>query len=976
MSVGQQDKRAKKRGSVSDHTEEALEQQAATAEILHVIGNSPADLEPVFRTILSNASRLCQASVGAIFLFDGEVLTNVAHQNASREFAQFLNRSDRRPSRETTTRRCALERRTVHTADLMNDPDYAPPEFQRRENVRAALSVPMIRNSVLIGVITLWRHVTTAFTDRQIALVQTFADQAVIAIENVRLFKELQARNVEITESLEQQTATADILSVINSSPTDLQPVFDAILEKAIRLCDAHMGHLRLYDGENFLDVTQRGAKAEYAKFLSERGAFRPPRGGVYARMTAERRPLQIADIRNSSEYRDGIRGVTALVELGGARTFIVVPMLKDGRVVGGISIYRPDVRPFTQKQIDLVSTFANQAVIAIENVRLFKELEVRNKDLSETLEQQTATAEILRVMSNSPADVQPVFEAIVQSGIRLFEGAGVTLSRPENGQVRLMAIAERDPERVRMWKARFPFPLTREYMHGAAILDCRMVDMPDVEQMDDCFAAGKRNFAASGYRAMTVVPMIKDGAAIGTISVVRDAAGPLSDKKIALLKTFADQAVIAIENVRLFNETKEALEQQTAISEILHVISGSPGDVVRMLEAVALRAVKLCESGEAGIFLLEDERLKFAAGCQSGETFRPGETIPLSRGSVLGRAVIDRETVHVVDLAATVTGEFPLGMEYQKRFGHRSLVAVPLMQKDRAIGVIGLWRFEVREFSEKHIALVRTFADQAAIAIENVSLFNEIREKSRQLEIASRHKSEFLANMSHELRTPLNAIIGFTRIVMRRSREQIETRQYENLEKILTSGQHLLALINSILDLAKVEAGRVEINATEIGLAAVLESCARTIEPLVKTEAVTLVKEFDDTLPQMCVDEEKLRQIVINLLSNAAKFTANGSIRLRARALNDSVVIAVTDTGIGIAPDNLDVIFEEFAQADAGSTRVYGGTGLGLTIARRLARLMAGELTAESTIGSGSTFTLTLPLRYGSSGPSKASGV
>jgi signal transduction histidine kinase len=441
--------------------------------------------------------------------------------------------------------------------------------------------------------------------------------------------------------------------------------------------------------------------------------------------------------------------------------------------------------------------TIAIQDDLSLSDERLRLSLDLRRarEELREALEQQSATAEILRIISSSPTDVQPVFKEIVQSGIRLFEGAGVTVTRPENGQVRLMAIAERDPERARRWNERFPFPLTREYMHGVAILDCRMVDMPDVEQMDEQFAAGKRNFAASGYRAMTVVPMIKDGIAIGTIAVVRDAAGPLSDKQIALLRTFADQAVIAIENVRLFNE---------------------------------------------------------------------------------------------------------------------------------------------------------------------------IQEKSRQLEIASRHKSEFLANMSHELRTPLNAIIGFTRIVMRRSKEQLEPQQYENLEKILASGHHLLALINSILDLAKVEAGRVEVNPSEITLPAVLQQCTRTVEPLIHPDVVELIQELDDAIPRMYADEEKLRQIVINLLSNAAKFTERGSIRLRAQGSHGIVAIAVSDTGIGIPPDKLELIFEEFEQADASSTRMYGGTGLGLAIARRLARLMGGDITAESALGSGSTFTLKLPLRYG----------
>jgi signal transduction histidine kinase len=296
---------------------------------------------------------------------------------------------------------------------------------------------------------------------------------------------------------------------------------------------------------------------------------------------------------------------------------------------------------------------------------------------------------------------------------------------------------------------------------------------------------------------------------------------------------------------------------------------------------------------------------------------------------------------------------------------GFKSIIFAPLIGESRAIGALWVARRQPGPFREKHVQLLKTFADQAVIAIQNTRLFHEIQEKSRQLEVASRHKSEFLANMSHELRTPLNAIIGFTRIVMRRSQEKLEPQQYENLEKILTSGQHLLALINSILDLSKIEAGRVEVNAGEIALPAVLEQCVRTVEPLVRADAVHLVKEFDGALPPMYVDEEKLRQIVINLLSNAAKFTERGSVRLRAQASNGSVAIAVSDTGIGIPPDKLDVIFEEFEQADASSTRLYGGTGLGLAIARRLARLMGGDVTAESVLGSGSTFRLILPVRY-----------
>jgi signal transduction histidine kinase len=294
-------------------------------------------------------------------------------------------------------------------------------------------------------------------------------------------------------------------------------------------------------------------------------------------------------------------------------------------------------------------------------------------------------------------------------------------------------------------------------------------------------------------------------------------------------------------------------------------------------------------------------------------------------------------------------------------------VLAVPLLREDRLLGGLVVNRKSPGAFEPDVVDLLRSFATQSALAIQNARLYGEIEEKGRQLEVASRHKSAFLANMSHELRTPLNAIIGFTRIVMRRSQDRLDPKQYENLEKILASAQDLLSLINAVLDLAKVEAGRTEINPSDVQLPAVLEQCLRTVEPLMK-EGVAQVRVFERDLPSMFIDEEKLRRIVMNLLSNAAKFTSSGSVHLRARSASGSIELAVVDTGIGIAAGKLDSIFEEFEQADPRSAREYGGTGLGLAIARRLARLMGGDICAESVLGAGSTFTLTLPIRYRSS--------
>ena len=408
--------------------------------------------------------------------------------------------------------------------------------------------------------------------------------------------------------------------------------------------------------------------------------------------------------------------------------------------------------------------------------------------------------------------------------------------------------------------------------------------------------------------------------------------------------------------------ELADALAQQRATSEILRLISQSHASAQPVFDTIADSALRLCGAAAANVITFDGERLHLAAMAlanpQVEGPIRAAFPRPPDRGTAASRAVLTRAITAIPDVLEDP--DYAIGAAASAG-GFRSNLAIPLMRDGRPIGAIAVGRAQPGPFPANQVALLETFADQAVIAIENARLFREIEDKSRQLEMASAHKSAFLANMSHELRTPLNAIIGFARIVLRSSRERLEPRQAENLEKILASGRHLLALINAVLDLAKVESGRIEINPGEVGLAALLEQCLRTVEPLIEAGAVELVGEFDAAPPSIWADEEKLRQIVLNLLSNAAKFTVRGTIALRARAAACGVEISVADTGAGIAPDKLALIFEEFEQA--GGAR--GGTGLGLAISRRLARLMGGDIHAESTPGAGSTFALALPLRY-----------
>ena len=406
--------------------------------------------------------------------------------------------------------------------------------------------------------------------------------------------------------------------------------------------------------------------------------------------------------------------------------------------------------------------------------------------------------------------------------------------------------------------------------------------------------------------------------------------------------------------------ELTESLEQQTATSEILGIIASSPTDLKPVLDALAEKAARLCEANNAQIYRADGNILRLAA-CHG--SLPATEEIPIVRSSVAGRVLLDRRTIHIEDLAAEVETEFPAAKEAQGRFGHRTLLATPLLREGVALGVIGIRRTQVRPFTDKQIALLKTFADQAVIAIENVRLFQEIQEKNQLLEAANRHKSQFLANVSHELRTPLNSIIGFTRLVLRKTEEQIPTLQKENLQKVLISSEHLLNLINGLLDLSKIEAGRMEVYAETFSLNDVIRSAMSTVEPLLKNGRVELIADVAPDIPPLKTDRDKLKQVMLNLLSNAVKFTEKGEIRISASRNNGSLTLTVADTGIGMKKEALDYIFDEFRQADMSSTRRYGGTGLGLAIVKRFIDLMGGEISVESEEGKGSKFTIKLPI-------------
>ncbi|HSK31046.1 MAG TPA: ATP-binding protein [Candidatus Limnocylindria bacterium] len=407
--------------------------------------------------------------------------------------------------------------------------------------------------------------------------------------------------------------------------------------------------------------------------------------------------------------------------------------------------------------------------------------------------------------------------------------------------------------------------------------------------------------------------------------------------------------------------ELTESLEQQTATSEILRVIAGSPTDVQPVLDVVAERAARLCEAEDAILFRVVGNHHQRVA--KYGSIPAPEFPVPITRGFPGGRAIIDRQTIHIHDIEAVLDTEYLDVKTIQREIGQRTVLATPLLREGIAIGAIVIRRLQVRPFSEKQIALLKTFADQAVIAIENVRLFQEIQEKNDQLEAANKHKSQFLANVSHELRTPLNSIIGFTRLVLRKTEGQIEKLQKDNLQKVLISSEHLLNLINGLLDLAKIESGKMEAYVETFKLDEVVRVATTTVEPMLKDGRVKLVTEIAPDIPALKTDRDKLKQSVLNLLSNAVKFTEKGEIKVAAWSDNGNLKMTVSDTGIGMKKEALALIFEEFRQADMSSTRRYGGTGLGLAIVRRFINLMGGEIAVESELGKGSKFTITIPM-------------
>jgi len=597
----------------------------------------------------------------------------------------------------------------------------------------------------------------------------------------------------------------------------------------------------------------------------------------------------------------------------------------------------------------------------------LERKVEERTQELKNSLEQQTAISEILRVISGSPTDVQPVLHAVAERAAHLCDAPFARVMLVD-GDILYPAADHADPS-LRSDIERFPtvpVPFDRTSVSGRAAIDLRTIQHVDVlPLLDSEYPGARENMVSFGCRAVLAVPLMREGGAYGAIFMARREPRGFSPDQVALVQTFARQAAIAIDNVRLFNETREALEQQTAISEILRVISSSPTDVLPVLEAVAERAARLCSAASASMYLIEGKALHHLASRGPGaEPVFHIEKLPIDRHSLSGRALLERRTIQVLDMLSEVD-EYPASAALAHELGHRSIVVMPLYREGQAFGTIALRRAEVRPFTTRDLDLLQTFGDQAAIALQSVRLVNEIQEKSRQLEIANQHKSEFLANMSHELRTPLNAIIGFSEVLLERLFGELNEKQDDYLKDIHSSGRHLLTLINDILDLSKIEAGRMDLELSTFDLRSAIANAITLVRERAQAHGIYLGQQVDPAVSEITADERKFKQILLNLLSNAVKFTPDGGrIDVDVHGEGDWVTVAVHDTGIGIAPEDQAAVFEEFRQVGRNYTQKQEGTGLGLALTRRFVELHGGSIHLQSEPGNGSTFTFMLPAK------------
>jgi GAF domain-containing protein len=744
----------------TEEVSESLRQQTAVGDVLKTISRSTFDLQPVLDTLVNTAALLCDAEMAFIMRREGDEYRAGAAVGYSEAYIEFLTNHPLAVNRGTVTGRAVMERQPVQIPDVAADPEYTLHETTSLAGQRTALGVPLMRENEPIGVIVLARQRVEPFTQKQVDLVTTFADQAVIAMENVRLFEEVRLRTVDLSESLQQQTATADVLKVISRSAFDLQIVLDTLTESAARLCNADMGAIVRRDERGYYHATNYNFAVDW---VGVAGTLRlqPGKESVVGKALLANAAVQVPDVLADPDY-----GYNDMQAAAGYRTVLGVPLLRGSEPIGVLFLGRKTVEPFTDKQVELVQTFADQAVIAIENVRLFDEVQAKTRDLEEALTYQTASSNILGVIASSPTEVDPALQAIVESACRLCGAydANVLLKIGDN----LHNSAHHGP----IPTGTFARPINRLWVTGRSVVDRVPVQISDYEAPEaDEFPEGRQQSREQSHRCTLSVPLLREGEPLGAIVLRRLEPVAFNEKQIALLQKFADQAVIAIGNVRLFEEVQaktrdlsEALTYQTGSGNILKVIASSPTNVGPVLETIVENACEVCEAYDALVVLRDGDDLR--PGAHHGPIALGRDRWPNDRATISGRAIADREPVHLRDVLSDENAELSRAQEMSRRDGVGTAVAVPMLREGEAIGAILLRRAEVNPFTDRQIAALQTFADQAVIAIGNVRLFEEVQAKTRDLSEALTYQTgsanilKVIASSPTDIKPVLDAIV------------------------------------------------------------------------------------------------------------------------------------------------------------------------------------------------------------------------
>ena len=946
---------------------ESLEQQTATAEVLQVISSTPGEVQSVFDTMLAKATDLCEASYGALWLREGDDYRFVAlHGDLPESYGQHLrDRTRFRVKPEMLLARINETQQPVQVSDLRADSAYLsgdslPVSAVEMAGVRTLMIVPMLKESDVVGAIAIYRKDVQPFSDKQIELVKNFAAQAVIAIENTRLLNELRQRTTELSELLEQQTATSKVLEVISRSAFDLHAVFETVVESSARLCGADRAFIFRFDGELLRVAASVSATQEHDDFVAQ-NPIRPGRDSASGRAVLERRAIHIPDVLVDPEYTYGAK------VFGEVRTVLAVPILKGANVLGSLTLYHAHLTPFTDKQIALVEIFADQAAIAIENVRLFEAEQQRSRELTEALQQQTATADVLKIISRSTFDLKSVLQTLVELAAKLCDADGATTTRQINGVFYRTEAYGFSPEYLDHVQE-IPVEADRGSAMGRALLEGRVVHISDVLTDPEYTLVEARRLG--GYRTALGVPMLREGIPIGVLSLTRSEVRPFTDKQIELVATFADQAAIAIENARLLSELRQrtdelgrSVSELQALGEVSHAVN-STLDLETVLSTIVAKAVQLSDTEAGAIYAYDEQAREFRLRATYGMDQSLIDALTHRHVGLdepnIAAAFAQREPIQVADLREEAASDLN---EIILHAGYRARMVAPMLGGKDIVGMLVVRRRTPGEFAKNIVDLIKTFAAQSALAIQNARLFREIEDKSRQLEVASQHKSQFLANMSHELRTPLNAILGYTELMADGAYGEPSEKMMGVLKRLESNGRHLLGLINDVLDLSKIEAGQLVLELSDYLVQDIAQTVRSTLEPLAADKKLAFKIEVAPQLPPGRGDGRRLTQVLINLVGNAIKFTDAGEVAIKADANDGSFHVSVRDTGPGISAADQAKLFQEFQQADNAITRKKGGTGLGLAISKRIIEMHGGRIRVESQPGQGSTFAFTLPI-------------